>query len=98
MQRSRVQFTATLILISFLTGSVLLVRQIDRLRTNATLEEVLYVSSPKFLKRASLGFDGLLADIYWTRAVQYFGGMHHTGGGTYRLLWPLLNITTQLDP
>jgi tetratricopeptide (TPR) repeat protein len=59
---------------------------------------MLYVSSPKFLKRASLGFDGLLADIYWTRAVQYFGGMHHTGGGTYRLLWPLLNITTQLDP
>ena len=27
----------------------------------------------------SLGYDGLLADIYWTRAVQYFGGKHHDG-------------------
>ena len=30
--------------------------------------------SPKAVKRLSLGYDGLLADIYWTRAVQYFGG------------------------
>jgi tetratricopeptide (TPR) repeat protein len=30
--------------------------------------------------------------------VQYFGGLRSRGGGTYKLLWPLLNITTQLDP
>ncbi|HEY8671577.1 MAG TPA: tetratricopeptide repeat protein, partial [Terriglobales bacterium] len=30
--------------------------------------------------------------------VQYYGAMHHVGGGRYELLWPLLNITTQLDP
>jgi tetratricopeptide (TPR) repeat protein len=59
---------------------------------------VLFVSSPKLLKRLCLGYDGLLADIYWTRTVQYFGGTHSRGGGTYKLLWPLLNITTQLDP
>jgi tetratricopeptide (TPR) repeat protein len=99
MMRSRqVKVVAGSCLALFLAASMLLVRQIDRVRSGATLEEVMYVSSPRFLKRASLGFDGLLADIYWTRAVQYFGGMHHTGGGTYRLLWPLLNITTQLDP
>jgi len=99
MMRSRqVKVAAGSCLALFLAASMLLVRQIDRSRSGATLEEVMYVSSPKFLKRASLGFDGLLADIYWTRAVQYFGEMHHTGGGTYRLLWPLLNITTQLDP
>jgi tetratricopeptide (TPR) repeat protein len=59
---------------------------------------MLYISSPKLLKRLCLGYDGLLADIYWTRTVQYFGGSHSRGGGTYKLLWPLLNITTQLDP
>lgn len=50
------------------------------------------------LQRVSLGYGGLLADVYWTRAVQYYGGIHRAGGGNYGLLWPLLNITTQLDP
>ena len=81
-----------------LAASVGILRQLDRERPAATLEDVLYISSPKFLKRASLGFDGLLADIYWTRAVQYYGEKHHAGGGPYELLWPLLHITTELDP
>ena len=62
------------------------------------LEEVLYISSPKALKKMSLGYDGLLADIYWTRAVQYFGGKHHEGAHHFNLLAPLLEITTTLDP
>jgi tetratricopeptide (TPR) repeat protein len=45
-----------------------------------------------------LGYTGLLADIYWTRAVQYFGQQHHSGAGDYRLLAPLLEVTTELDP
>ena len=65
---------------------------------HATLEEVLYISSPKALKRLSLGYNGLLADIYWTRAVQYFGNKHHDGAQRYDLLAPLLEITTTLDP
>ena len=79
-------------------SSVLLLQQVDRVRTNATLEEFLYISSPKLLKHLSLGYEGLLADVYWTRTVQYYGGLHHAGGGQYELLYPLLNITTQLDP
>src|SRR6266516_7242945 len=88
---------ALALLIGLGAGSVLLLRRVDQLRTRATLEEVLYVSSPKLLKRASLGYSGLLADIYWTRAVQYYGGKHQQAM-RYDLLWPLLNITTQLDP
>src|SRR5581483_1793122 len=41
---------------------------------------------------------GLMADIYWTRAVQYFGGKHRAGAEEYKLLGPLLEITTALDP
>jgi tetratricopeptide (TPR) repeat protein len=78
--------------------SVLVLRQVDQMRTGANLQDVLYISSPKLLKRLSLGYEGLMADVYWTRAVQYYGGMHHAGGGRYELLLPLLNITTQLDP
>ena len=86
------------VLILSLAAQAVLVRTVDNARTWATLQENLYISSPKLLKRLSLGYDGLLADIYWTRVVQYFGGIHQQGGGTYKLLWPLLNITTQLDP
>ncbi len=86
------------LLVACMAGSVLLLFKIDKMRTGATLEEVLYISSPKALKRMSLGYDGLLADIYWTRAVQYFGGRHHAGAKDYNLLGPLLEITTTLDP
>jgi tetratricopeptide (TPR) repeat protein len=46
----------------------------------------------------SLGYDGLLADIYWTRAVQYFGDKLTRGSEHFDLLAPLLEITTTLDP
>jgi hypothetical protein len=84
-------------LLMSLAGSVLLLQQVDRVRT-VTAEEVLYLSSPKLLKRLSLGYKGLLADVYWTRAVQYFGSRHHAGTTNYALLAPLLRITTELDP
>lgn len=89
---------ATVVLIGCLLSSVVLLRRIDQERAGSTLEEVLYISSPKMLKRMSLGYGGLLADIYWTRAVQYFGDKHHAGAQDYRLLAPLLDITTTLDP
>jgi hypothetical protein len=98
MSSRRVTDAAALLLLFSMAVSVLLVRQLDQLRSGATLQEVLYVSSPKLLKRLSLGYDGLVADVYWTRTVQYYGSMHHAGGGSYELLEPLLNITTQLDP
>jgi hypothetical protein len=86
------------LLLICLCGSVLLLVAMEGLRSQAPLEEVLYLSSPKALKRMSLGYEGLLADIYWTRAVQYFGGKHHAGAHQYQLLAPLLQITTALDP
>ena len=98
MRRRRITALAALVLVASGAGSALLLRVVDRIRTQATLEEVLYISSPKLLKSLSLGYNGLLADVYWTRAVQYYGGIHHVGGGRYELLWPLLNITTHLDP
>jgi len=99
MKASRqITITFSILLIACLTGSVMLLRRLDQVRTGATLEEVLYISSPKVLKRMSLGYDGLLADVYWTRAVQYFGDKHHYGARHYDLLAPLLEITTTLDP
>jgi tetratricopeptide (TPR) repeat protein len=97
-QRRKVSIVAGACVVIFLAASAVMLHRIDELRPQATLEEVLYLSSPKVLKRASLGYDGLLADIYWTRAVQYFGGRHRAGAQSYKLLYPLLDITTHLDP
>ena len=98
MNSRSVTITATVLLLSCLAGSVVFLRRIDQMRTGATLEDVLFLTSPKAVKRLSLGYDGLLADVYWTRAVQYFGGHHAEGANHYRLLAPLLEITTTLDP
>ncbi|HEV7219514.1 MAG: tetratricopeptide repeat protein [Terriglobales bacterium] len=98
MKRSRITIVASVLLVLSLAGSVLTLHRVDELRTHATLQEVLYVSSPQALKRVSLGYNGLLADVYWTRAVQYFGSQHVLGTGDYKLLGPLLEITTTLDP
>src|SRR5579863_4913619 len=81
-----------------MSASILVLRNLDRIRPHATLDDALYVSSPKLVKRASLGFDGLMACIYWTRAVQYFGHRHFDRAHSYNELAPLLQITTALDP
>jgi tetratricopeptide (TPR) repeat protein len=63
-------------------------------------ESVLYVRSGETLKRLSLSYAALLADLYWVRAVQYYGGTRLSGARakTYDQLYPLLDITTSLDP
>jgi hypothetical protein len=81
-----------------LSACVLLLRHIDRVRPQAAVEDALYINSPTMVKRASLGFDGLMACIYWTRTVQYFGHRHYDHARTYNELAPLLEITTALDP
>ena len=95
---ARITAIASIVLVMCMTSTVLLLRRLDQLRSGGTVEEVLYISSPSVLKRISLGYGGLLADVYWTRAVQYFGGKHHNGAQHYALLAPLLEITTRLDP
>jgi hypothetical protein len=81
-----------------MTASVLLLHRIDQLHPKKVAEDALYISSPKFVRRASLGFNGLMACIYWTRTVQYFGDRHIRGEASYNELAPLLQITTALDP
>jgi hypothetical protein len=89
---------AGLFLVLF-AGSIVSQRQVQRLRgDDTTLEEILYLPSGKAVKRLSLGYSSLLANIYWTRAVQYFGARHLKHSEHYELLYPLLKITTELDP
>ncbi len=62
--------------------------------------DLLYLSSPRVIKSASLGYQSLMADIYWIRTVQYYGRRDEADRRKvrYKNLAALLDITTTLDP
>jgi hypothetical protein len=61
-------------------------------------DDQVILRSGKLVKLLSLEYAPLVADIYWTRVVQYFGNKHAGKQVDLRLLWPLLDLTTTLDP
>ncbi len=61
-------------------------------------QDDLVLRSGPLLKALSLEYAPLAADLYWTRVVQYYGNKHVTGQTNLELLWPLLDVTTTLDP
>lgn len=70
--------------------------QVGRFRAQ---QEVLYLWSGRQVKRLAPGFEGLLADIYWLRTVQYFGSQRlFSRDRNFELLEPLTDITVTLDP
>jgi len=98
MRPSRaVTWIAASLLIVSLTVSAASIHFVDRAYPQAAIDDVLFLKSSQ-LRWLSLGYTGLFADIYWTRAVQYYGARHFLGVPRYDLLAPLLDITTDLDP
>jgi hypothetical protein len=61
---------------------------------------VLWLRAGPAVTQLSLGFDTLLADLYWIRAVVYFGRqrLSEDPNKNYDLLYPLLELVTTLDP
>ena len=93
-------------------AGVLYARQ-TRYPSPGEAQQLLYLRSGGVAKRLALTFDGLVADVYWIRAIQHFGRDAHrlnlrsnwgTPAGTFDrqrdfvLLQPLLDLTTTLDP
>lgn len=90
--------------------AALLVRWIDTLRPPPdpnVADESLYLNG-KTARRMSLGFNGLAADWYWMRSLQYVGWkvlnapddvpIDNLGPLNMKLLAPLLDTATTLDP
>jgi hypothetical protein len=61
-------------------------------------EELIFLPSEARLSRLGGGYSGLLAAIYWTRAVQYYGRHRLAHAKEFALLGPLLDLATSLDP
>ena len=66
----------------------------------AATANLLYVRSPEAVTRLALSYVSLLADVYWIRAVQHYGStkLSSDPDKQYDLLYPLLDLTTSLDP
>jgi tetratricopeptide (TPR) repeat protein len=110
--RQTVALSAVIVL--GLIGMVLLAQRMDRHRSDpaaAFAEEQLYLKGPT-AKRLSLAFNGLAADWYWMRSLQYMGrkvvnyndtheqqiNLNDLGALDLRLLPSLLRMSTTLDP
>jgi hypothetical protein len=74
-------------------------QRIDRQRAALHQErDELVLRSGKLIRAMSLEYAPLMADIYWTRVVQYYGDKRARHDPNLEQLWPLLDITTTLDP
>jgi len=102
--------TLSFVLLVGMLCSILLVRWIDASRPPKNLsseEERLYLTD-KTARRMSLAFNGLVADWYWMRSLQYVGRkilnvpqdveLDNLNQLDLRLLAPLLDTATTLDP
>src|SRR4029077_12711322 len=61
-------------------------------------DDDLVLRSGPMLKMMSLEYAPLFANLYWTRVVQYYGEKRARQDARLDLLWPLLDVTTTLDP
>ena len=99
-----------MVIVIGMTSVVLLSRLIDQRRPPLDFKiegEKLYVDG-NTARRMSLGFNGLIADWYWMRSLQYVGKkvlslpsdvpLDDLGSLDLRLLAPLLDTATTLDP
>jgi tetratricopeptide (TPR) repeat protein len=93
-------WAAGVLLASALGAIVWTQRRIDALLGGfRAQEDILYLWSGRNVKRLAPGFEGLAADIYWLRTVQYFGGKRvFSADRKFELLEPLMDITVTLDP
>src|SRR3954468_24032664 len=115
-QQDTIRGTAVVAMVAVLlaaAGSLQRARE-RRYPDTAVNDETLYLTSGRTLQRLTAGYNTLAADLYWIRALQYFGGIRlrlnpvaagndpavagDRAAADYRLLFPLLDITTTLDP
>lgn len=106
-------YVLVLVIIVGLSAAALVTRWSDgqARNTSAFTEEPLYLNGPA-MKRLTLAFNGVAADWYWIRSLQYVGrkvvnfedthgarlNLNDLSGLDLRLLPALLRMSTTLDP
>jgi len=113
---------ASIVALVLLAGAARLQAVRERWYPPAIEEETaMYLRSAEAVRRIAGPYAPLAADLYWIRAIQYYGGLKHrlnpewnrgresaraagpagvpaAADDRYALLYPMLDITTTLDP
>ena len=97
--RKSTSWVLCVVLVAGFSGVWKLQHKIDAQRVALHQEQDdLVLRSGAMLKVMSLEYAPLMADLYWTRVVQYYGDKQTQRDASVDLLWPLLDVTTILDP
>jgi len=72
-------------------------RMVESVLEGKAKTEISYLPSSDFIKMASLGYRDLAADLYWFRAIQYYGG-YRLSQNDIHLFNHLAEMITDLDP
>ena len=88
-----------LVLCGFLLAAAVL-RASEQVHLQAPhTERLLYLRSGAVADRVMLAFDDLAADTYWIRSIQHYGRDRKSSRpDRFAVLYPLLDLTTTLDP
>ena len=110
-RRSLVQTLAVILVVGGLLGAAAWLQRVREQKYPAppVSEASLYITSGQALRYLSGGYQALAADLYWIRTIQYYGdtklamndSQKDQAAGrqsNYDLLYPLLDLTTSLDP
>lgn len=91
-----IAFASVIILLAFSIFSTF--KRVEVLKSAVRMEgKELFIPSSRFLKPASLGFDTMVADLYWLRTVQYIGD-DFWFKKRYPQLFQLIDLVTDMDP
>ena len=114
--RTATRATAVVVIVAILMAGAVELQAVreERFPSGAEDEATLYLRSGSLLQRLTVALNALAADVYWIRAIQYYGGTKRRLDAAfdpppppmlaaptaheYDLLYPLLDITTTLDP
>ncbi len=80
-----------------ISAIVFLANMVEPVLEGKANNEVSYLPSSDFMKFASLGYRELAADLYWFKAVQYYGG-YRLSQNDIHLFNHLAEMITDLDP
>jgi hypothetical protein len=102
------------LVVAFMAGAVELQAIRERAYPPAEeVEDALYLTSGTALRRMTVSMNALAADVYWIRTIQYFGSTKRrlmlapkvappppaiAASFDYDQLYPMLDVTTSLDP
>jgi hypothetical protein len=97
------QSLACFVLIWLALGTVIQFSHLQILRVLArrppgTADATAIFPDPWVLKHLSLGYDQLLADLWWLAFIQYYGDNNARKQDHYKLAYNYLDIITRLDP